>query len=42
MIYESMMSRNTNFRYNDLSSVFNNSKKVEYFKRLFNKGEEFV
>ena len=42
MIYESMMSRNGNFRYNDLSSVFNNSKKVEYFKRLFNKGEEFV
>ena len=42
MIYESMMARNTNFRYNDLSSVFRSSKKIEYFKRLFSKGEEII
>ena len=42
MIYESMMSRNTNFRYKDLSSVIRSSKKIEYFNRLFSKGEELV
>ena len=41
-LYENMMSRNVNFRFNDLSSVFNNHKPLRYFKRLFKKGDERV
>jgi len=39
VIYETMMSRRTNFRYSDVSSAFNSSKFFEYFFRLFSKGD---
>jgi len=38
-IYETMMSRRTNFRYTDVSSAFNSTKFFEYFFRLFKKGD---
>ncbi len=41
-LYSQMMSRNTNFRYTDLSSVFQSSKKKIYFKRLFSEGDSVV
>lgn len=41
-IYESMMSRNSNFRYRDLSSVLRNKQFLKYLKRLFQKGNEFI
>lgn len=42
MIYESMMSRNSNFRHRDLSSVLKNKQLMKYLKRFFLKGNEFV
>lgn len=42
LLYENMMSRNVNFRYSDLSSVFRNPKKFNYIKRLFIKGDELI
>lgn len=42
MIYESMMSRNSNFRHRDLSSVLKNKQLTKYLKRLFLKGNEYV
>ena len=42
LIYNLMMSRDLNFRYSDLSSVFNNSNKFKYFKRLISKGDEII
>jgi len=42
IIYETMMSRRTNFRPGDLSSVFRDVDIWSYFKRLFSKGEENV
>jgi hypothetical protein len=42
LIYNQMMSRGINFRYSDLSSVFNSSAKWTYFKRLFQKGDNFI
>jgi hypothetical protein len=36
-LYESMIGRNTNFRFKDHSSVFNNPFKLEYLKRIFGK-----
>ena len=41
-LYETMMSRRVNFRYNDLSSPFNNANLLKYLKRLFEKGDESV
>jgi|TARA_B100001964_G_scaffold160342_1_gene176093 hypothetical protein len=41
-LYETMMSRRVNFRYNDLSSVFSNINSFKYFKRLFQKGDEII
>lgn len=38
-LYQSMMGRDTNFRYSDLSSVFNYPKPLQYFKRIFGKGD---
>lgn len=38
-LYQSMMGRETNFRYSDLSSVFNYPFPLKYFKRIFSKGE---
>ena len=37
VLYETMMSRNTNFRISDQSSVFNNINLFKYIKRLFAK-----
>ena len=33
-LFNSVIGRHTNFRYDDLSSVFNTSKKLKYFKRI--------
>ena len=41
-IYHTMMSRETNFRLSDLSSVFNTTKKYKYFKRLLMNGDHAV
>lgn len=41
-IYQSMMGRETNFRYNDLSSVFNHPYPFEYFKRIFKSGDRDI
>ncbi len=41
-IYHTMMSRETNFRLSDLSSVFNTTKKYKYLKRLVMKGDHAV
>tara|TARA_Y100000590_G_scaffold180640_1_gene205870 strand:+ start:18353 stop:19411 length:1059 start_codon:yes stop_codon:yes gene_type:complete len=42
VIYETMMSRSTNFRPSDLSSAFRNVNVVTYLKRLFVKGDEVI
>jgi hypothetical protein len=42
VIYETMMSRSTNFRPSDLSSAFRNVNVVTYLKRLFAKGDELI
>ena len=41
-IYETMMSRRTNFRPSDLSSAFRDVDFLIYLKRLFTKGDEVV
>ena len=41
-IYNNMMSRNLNFRFKDLSSVFKTPNKLRYFRRLFDSGDESV
>ena len=41
-IYETMMSRNTNFRPKDLSSAFRDVDFFKYIKRLFEKGDELI
>ena len=41
-LYNTMMGRDTNFRYSDVSSVFNNSNPWRYLKRLFDKGDTVV
>ena len=41
-LYQNMMGREVNFRYNDLSSVFNYPYTIEYFKRIFSKGDKHV
>jgi len=41
-LYDSMQSRNINFRPSDLSSVWRTSNKWKYFRRLFQKGDEHV
>ncbi len=41
-IYHGMMSRETNFRFTDLSSVFNTPNKLKYFKRLVMKGDHAI
>ena len=42
VIYETMMSRRTNFRPSDLSSAFRDVNVVTYLKRLFAKGDELI
>jgi len=41
-IYNTMMSRDTNFRFRDISSAFQDAKPWRYFKRLFQQGDEFI
>jgi len=41
-LYQTMMGRETNFRYSDLSSVFNYSNPSKYFKRIFQEGDVVV
>ncbi|MDO8527419.1 MAG: hypothetical protein Q7T03_07025 [Deltaproteobacteria bacterium] len=41
-IYNMMMSRETNFRFSDLSSVFKNPGKWRYFRRLFQAGDDAI
>lgn len=41
-IYQSMMGRETNFRFKDLSGVFNNPKWFEYIKRIFSEGDKKI
>lgn len=41
-LYQNMMGREVNFRYNDLSSVFKNPYAIEYFKRIFSKGDKYI
>ncbi len=41
-LYSQMMGRNVNFRFSDLSSVFQSDKKLIYFKRIFEKGDEVI
>ena len=38
-LYQTMMGRETNFRYSDLSSVFKDSNPSRYIKRIFQKGD---
>tara|TARA_Y100000588_G_scaffold246622_1_gene261029 strand:- start:17687 stop:18712 length:1026 start_codon:yes stop_codon:yes gene_type:complete len=42
VLYETMMSRRTNFRVSDLSSAFRNINYMKYIKRLFQKGNSIV
>jgi hypothetical protein len=39
-LYNSMQSREINFRPSDLSSVFRDSQPLRYFRRLFQRGDE--
>jgi len=41
-LYQTMMGRETNFRYSDLSSVFKNPNPWRYFKRIFQKGDMII
>jgi hypothetical protein len=41
-LYQTMMGRETNFRYSDLSSVFNDANPWRYFKRILQKGNEIT
>ncbi|OGR87990.1 MAG: hypothetical protein A3J74_03715 [Elusimicrobia bacterium RIFCSPHIGHO2_02_FULL_57_9] len=41
-LYQMMMSRETNFRYSDLSGVFSNPRPWRYVKRLFGPGDKAV
>ena len=38
-LYQTMMGRETNFRYSDLSSVFKNPHPWRYFRRIFQEGD---
>lgn len=41
-IYNQMMSRNSNFRLNDVSSVLTRKDFLKYFKRLFELGDNYI
>ena len=41
-LYNNMMGRDVNFRYTDISSVFNSAKKWTYFRRIFGPGDESI
>lgn len=38
-IYNTTMGRNSNFRFSDISSIFQSPKRFEYLKRIFKKGD---
>ena len=40
-IYNTMMSRDVNFRFSDISSAFQNAQPMRYIKRLL-KGDEII
>ena len=42
LIYNNMMGREMNFRYTDISSVFNSRNKIENIKRIFSAGDEAI
>lgn len=42
VLYETMMSRNLNFRFSDRSSVFKDADFLTYIKRLFAKGDMVI
>jgi len=41
-LYQTMMSRDVNFRYSDLSGVFKDANPWRYFKRLFQNGDMVI
>ena len=41
-LYQTMMGRDTNFRYSDLSSVFQDANPWRYFQRIFQKGDMVI
>ena len=41
-LYQSMMGREINFRYSDISSVFKDSNPLKYFLRIFQKGDQHI
>lgn len=41
-LYNTMMGREMNFKYTDISSVFQNPHKIKNLNRLFGKGDEFI
>ena len=41
-LYQTMMGRETNFRFSDLSSVFNDAHPLRYFKRIFQEGDVVI
>jgi len=41
-LYQTMMGRETNFRFSDLSSVFRDSNPWRYFRRIFQEGDQKV
>lgn len=41
-IYNQMMGRNSNFRLSDISSVLQSRNRINYLKRIFNKGDNYI
>jgi hypothetical protein len=41
-LYQTMMGRETNFRYSDISSAFKDSNSWRYFMRIFQKGDMVI
>ncbi len=41
-LYQTMMGRDTNFRFGDLSGVFKNPFPLRYFKRIFSEGDMMI
>lgn len=42
LIYDVMMGREVNFRFNDQSSVFQTANRFRYFKRIFQEGDQSI
>ena len=41
-LYNTMMGREVNFRFSDLSSAFNDVRPLRYFKRIFQRGDNEI